>query len=68
MPHYSIPRPLYRFKFPTAYEIDKTRARFINVNTSKDLQSEAKSGPEDKIYLSGGFSNINLSETPNGPH
>lgn len=68
VPHCGMPRPSYRFKFPTAYEIDKTRARFININASEDLESEAENGSEDETYLSGGFSNINLSETPNGPH
>ncbi|CAG7990731.1 unnamed protein product [Penicillium salamii] len=61
-------RPRYRLKFPNAYEIDKKKARFININTLEDLESEAENGSEDETFLSGGISNMNISETSNGPH
>ena len=68
VPYYGMPRPLYWFKFPNTYEINKTKARFININTLKDLESEAKNISKDKTFLSGRISNINLSKTLNRPY
>ncbi|KAJ5142513.1 uncharacterized protein N7515_001300 [Penicillium bovifimosum] len=68
VPRCGMSRPSYRFKFPNAYEINKTKARFININTLEDLESEAENRSEGETFLSGGISNMNLSGTPNGPH
>lgn len=42
VPHCGLPRPSYRYIFPAAYEIDKTRARYININDLEELANEAK--------------------------
>ncbi|CRL30029.1 Ankyrin repeat-containing domain [Penicillium camemberti] len=72
VPHCGMPRPSYRFEFPNAYEIDKNKARFININTLEYLESEAENGSEDgsedETFLSGGISSMNISETSNGSH
>ncbi|CAI7592048.1 unnamed protein product [Penicillium glandicola] len=68
IPHCHMRRPPYRFHFPAAYEIDKTQARFININTPEDLESEPEDESEDERLLSSELSNINLSGTPNRAH
>ena len=56
-----FPRPSYRYRFPVAYEIDKARARFININALEALASS-----EYESFLSDQLSNMNLSRMPSG--
>lgn len=41
VPHCAYPRPSYRYNFPDAYEIDKAKARFVNISTLEDLEVES---------------------------
>ncbi|KAJ5923536.1 hypothetical protein N7454_008781 [Penicillium verhagenii] len=66
VPHCVLPRPSYRYKFPAAYEIDKTRARYININALEELANEAQNEPENETFLSNQLSNMNLSGMPSG--
>lgn len=58
-------RPAYRYKFPIAYEIDKKKARFININTIESLESDAEDDSDDEATLAGHFFNLTLSGTSN---
>ncbi|KAJ5640755.1 hypothetical protein N7528_000380 [Penicillium herquei] len=66
VPHCGLPRPPYRYMFPAAYEIDKTRARYININTLEELANEAQDYLENETLLSDQLSNMNLSGMSNG--
>lgn len=57
-------RPSYRYNFPVAYEIDKIKARFVNICTLQYMEEDS----EDETSLSGEFSNMNLSSTASESH
>lgn len=68
VPHCALRnRPAYRYKFPIAYEIDKNKARFININTVESLGSDAEDDSDDEAPLAGQLSNLALSGTSNEP-
>ncbi|KAJ5789120.1 uncharacterized protein N7518_006131 [Penicillium psychrosexuale] len=59
VPHCGFPRPSYRYRFPVTYEIDKARARFININALEALASDAQHNSEYESFLSDQLSNMN---------
>lgn len=63
IPHCGFPGPLYIAHFPVAYEIDKAKARFVNIRTLQCLNDES----EEEVSLEGDFSNMHISDTLNGP-
>lgn len=66
--HCDTPRPSHRyiFKFPAAYEIDKSRARWININALEEIAKEDQNDLEYEALLSHRVSNMNLSGMSSG--
>ncbi|KAF9883090.1 hypothetical protein FE257_004098 [Aspergillus nanangensis] len=68
--HCYLKRPSYRYNFPIAYEIDKVKARFVNINTvtdpEEDPEEDPVEDPEDQTSLDNAFSNLALSNLLNG--
>ncbi|KAL4982951.1 DYW family of nucleic acid deaminases-domain-containing protein [Aspergillus falconensis] len=65
VPHcaFATTRPPYECNFPAAYEIDKAKARFVNIRTLSDLQDDEKDESDDEASLPGLLSNLALSDT-----
>ncbi|KAL2784998.1 DYW family of nucleic acid deaminases-domain-containing protein [Aspergillus keveii] len=61
VPHCGLPRPSYRYSFPAAYEIDKAKARFVNISAGPDSDDDS----DDSVSLPDQFSNLDLSNTTN---
>ncbi|OQD78794.1 hypothetical protein PENANT_c080G08542 [Penicillium antarcticum] len=66
VPHCDLPRPSYRYIFPAAYEIDKSGARWININALEEIANEVQNDSENEAVLSHQLSNMNLSGMSSG--
>lgn len=62
--HCGFQRPSYRYNFPVAYEIDKVKARFVNICSLQDSDED----PDDTVSLSNEFSIMALSNSFNESH
>lgn len=65
IPHCGFQRPSYRYNFPVAYEIDKVKARFVNISTVTDPEEDPEKDPDDRASLYNTFSNMALSNPLN---
>ncbi|CBF75199.1 hypothetical protein AN3871.2 [Aspergillus nidulans FGSC A4] len=65
VPHcaFATTRPPYECSFPVDYEIDKPKARFVNIRTLMDLQEDEKEESDDEASLTSLLSYLALTDT-----
>ncbi|KAL4765927.1 ankyrin repeat domain-containing protein [Aspergillus foveolatus] len=65
VPHcaFATTRPPYECSFPVEYEIDKPKARFVNIRTLSDLRDDEKEESDDEASLTSLLSNLALTDT-----